>query len=467
MHIRQKFPVVRLWVGFVAFMVGCSLRAATPDANAPLPEVLFPQLNAIMVKALTQSNTMLLRNIDIAQAEASEIIVKSQLLPRLDTSVYYSSNTTSFVSTSSVSSRSSGLFYSLSASQPVYQWGTLKAQADSAKIGTKIAEKNYAEAYRMLALSLRSQYTGLILKKMGLRNAEFGLKLASAALDVEEERLRNGRISAGDIIAPRLSVDDARLARDKTEADLNQSIRYFCRLAGLDGLEVAAIPDTIDLGGQYYGTPYTTTLVQKFTGSDVEDTIQAQIYRDNIAQADLSYKVAKYRLYPKFSASAGISQYNSTSASVGAVSQVQLNAETFSITAAWNIFDGFATIGAKRSALAFKESYQRQLDNYLRTASEQARDLERALNFSSRAMQLADTRRALQQSAVQLVGQDLARGVGTQNAVDGATNTFYQSELAAVAARADFLNKWAEFLSALNLDPALQNLPARYLSHGK
>jgi outer membrane protein TolC len=467
MFTRKLNHLLRALIFSTATVCLLPTISAQPTANAPLAEDVFPQLKPILEKALKQSSQMILRNIDIAQAEATKTQASSALLPNLSGSLSYMSSTSAISSNTSVSSRASGGFYSFNFYQPVFQWGALKAQADSAKIGVSIAEKNYAEAYRLLAISIRSQYTGLVLKKMDLRNAEFALKTSSANLAVEEEKLRTGRISPGDIISPRLSVDEATLARDRAEASLTQGIRYFCALAGVENLDAAAIPEDITLKGQYYDTPYAAPLLAKYTGVEVENTLQAQVYRDYITQADLTYKIAKYRLYPKIAFSASYSQVNQTSVGQNYVSQVGVNSQSVILAANWSIFDGFATRGAKVSALATKRSYERQLETYLQTAGDKAKDLERQLNFASRAMRLADTRRALQADAVRQERANLERGVGTQLKVDGATAASYQADLAAVSARADFLSKWAEFLSALNLDPAMQNLPARYLSHGK
>ncbi|MEI6107459.1 MAG: TolC family protein [Opitutae bacterium] len=468
MHTRNYHHLIRSWIiGVAAICLGTALSAASPAENVPLPEEVFPQLKPLLKQALSQSSTMLARNIDIAAAEANQIMANSARLPYVGASVSYSQISSAVSGNVSTKSKADGVFYSFSASQPVYTWGAVKAAADSAKIGVLIAEKSYADAYRLLALSIRGQFMGLVVKKVGLRNAEFAHKLAATNLALEEEKLRNGRLSQGDIIQPRLALDEATLARDRAEQELTQAIRSFCRQAGLAGLEVSQIPDDITLGGQYYGTSYAEPMLAKFIGAGVEDTYQAQIYRDYIGQADLTYRIAKVRLYPKFYLNAAFSQSNQTTAVPNFISQVAVDTTTASLTANWNLFDGLATKGAKLSALATKHTYERILENYLSTATQQARDLERSLNFSSRAMQLADTRRYLQTSAVQMTSQNLARGASTQANVDGATYALYQSELAAIVARADFLNKWVEFLSALNLDPVLENLPAKYRTNAK
>ncbi len=435
--------------------------------TAPLAEDLFPQLKPILEKALTQSTQMLQRNIDIAQAEANKIQSDAALWPSIGSGVSYSTSTAAVSSNTNVSSQASGIYYSISLSQPIFYWGTIRAQAEIAKIGLRIAEKNFAEAYRLLAVNIRSQYTGLIIKKMNLRNAEFGLKLSKSNLAIEEERLRTGRISPGGIIAPRLAVDEAELGRDRASAAMDAGIRTFCQLTGLTGLDLSAVPDDLSLPGLFYGTDFTAPLMAKFLNFEIENTAQAQIYRDYIQQADLSYKIAKYRLFPKVGMSAGYVVANSTSASQGSISQAGVTSQAVSVTASWTIFDGFATKGAKRSTLLTKRTYEQQLETYLRTTADQIKDLEHQLNFAARAMKLADTRRDIQANAVTLVEQDRARGVGSQLTVDSTRAVYYQSDLNAVGARAEFLSRWAEFLSALDLDPALQNLSVRYLSHAK
>jgi outer membrane protein TolC len=432
-----------------------------------LVEDLFPQLKPILEKALTQSTQMLQRNIDIAQSEVNKLMSDSALLPSVGSSVSYATSTAAVSTNTDISSRASGLYYSVSIGQPVFYWGTIRAQSQIAKIGIEIAEKNFAEAYRLLAVNIRAQYTGLITRKVNLRNSEFGLKLSQSNLAIEEERLRNGRISPGAIILPQLSVEEARLGRDRAAAGLEQGIRAFCQLTGLEKLEVTAIPDELSLGGLYYSADFARPLLARFLNADAANTLQAQIYRDYIQQANLSYKIARFRLYPKIGMSAGYSLSNSTSASQGFVSQAGVTSQAINVTASWTIFDGFATKGSKRSALLTKRTYEQQLESYLRTTADQITDLEHQLEFAARAMKLSDTRRDIQANAVRLVEQDRLHGVGTQITVDSTRAASYQTDLNAYMVRAEFLSRWAEFLSALNLDPALHNIPARFLSHAK
>lgn len=468
----QLLSSVRIVVARVAG-VGCFLFAAVTvfaaDADvAPYRvEEVFPQLRVILEQAMSQSPQILQRSLDITQAEAAHVMTRSALLPRVDGSIYYSTNTTSVSEQTNVSSRSDGVFYNLSMSQPLFQWGTIKAQVDSSKIGVEIAQKNYAEAYRLLAITLRQQYTIMIVRKASRRLAAESLRVVQSNLDVEEERLRAGRISPGDIIGPRLSVEDAKLGLDRSDADFQAAKRIFCRMAGMETIADEAIPDSIPVNQLYYGADRAAPILRLFSAAGVDDLLPIQVLQAQIRQSDLNYKVAKYRLFPKFSISANVSQSNSTNAAPNSVTQVGVNSQNINVMATWSIFDGFATSGAKKSALASKRTNERQLAIQRQVSLDQAKDLERQLAYGARAVQLVDTRLALAEDGLKRAKDNLQRGLGTQKEVDAAQMAYLGTELGALQQRADFLNRWAEFLSLTGYDSVLKVLPARYLQNAK
>ena len=444
---------------------GLQGQALTPGA---LAEDFFPQLKPILANAMQQSPQMLLRNIEIAQADANRYQARAQLLPQLGAGISYSINESAVSQGTSSTSRSDGLFYSLSVSQSLFAWGTIKAQNDSAKIGVKIAEKNYAEAYRVLLLSLRSQFLALISKKMGARNAKFSLQVARSTLKVAEEKLRTGQASPGEVIPLRVAVEEAELNQDKMLADLAQARRFFARVAGLDDLPESEIPPALLLDASHYDASRSRDLLASFDQQGgVENSLVALTYRYNIEQADLSYKVARFRLYPRFGLSAGISQVNSTSVSQNIVVQTGVYSQSASVTASWNIFDGWATKGAKLSALATKRSYERQLLSYVTATTAQVRDVEAQIGFASRALRIADTRWDIIRGQAKNATDGLARGSGSQTEVDTAAQTMNNYELVVLNQRVEYLNRWAEFRSLTGQDPAMTNLPPSYLAHAK
>lgn len=429
----------------------------------PLPEDLVPALRPILVTALGQSPQMIAQNINITQAEAIRIQNTANMWPSVSGSVNYTSSDTAV--SSSISSSNSGVFYSLSVYQPIYHWGALKARADSGKIGVKIAEHNYAEAYRLLVVNLRTQFLGLVAKKIALRNAAYALKQAEEALALAQEKLKAGRISSEEIMEPNLAVDEARLARDRAQADLDGSLRLLLLTVGQADLAVADIPEGVPQPA--YDPEVAARLLQEFKRTGAEETYQALVYRDYIRQADLDYRIARVNLLPKFSFGATASQQNYTNASVNYISQVAIDSNSWNIQASWSIFDGFATRGAKLSALTRKRTYERALRTTAGQAIAQAESLSRQLDFAWRYLQLRQTRRDISETQFKRAEDNLKLGQTSQTAVNAAELAFYSSELTLTTARGDFLNGWSQYLSTLCADPMLSQVPAGYLKDGK
>jgi len=438
------------------------VAAAVETRPGPMPEEVFPQLDGLLTKALTQSPSMLQKNLDMVQAEAGRIQAFAGLLPGLGASVSYSLNASSVADTPSPKSKSDGVFYSLGLSQPIFHWGTIKASYDAARIGVKIAERNYAEAYRALALMVRSQFLALIVKKITLNNAVFSLKVAESSLALDEERLRGGSISPGEIIPSRLAVEEARLYRDRAQEDFDFARNTLVRITGVGALPDDQIPTEIPIAPLKLNEALAGEMLSKFQHDGIEKTNLALTYYLSIKQAEINYKQAKYRLFPKISAGASVAQSNSTNAAGDVVVQTGVYSQSASISLGWTIFDGFATRGAKMSSLASRRTAERQLENYLNQTAEQARSQQQQLIFAQRAMQLADVRRQLILGAVERAEDDLKRGFGSQGAVDTISLGLNNYTLIANSARADFLSRVADYVSLVGFDPVLEKLPARF-----
>lgn len=468
----SSVPVRRVRVTSLALLsvilgFATMVRGQGEDLRIYRLEEVFPQLNELIEKAMQQSPQMLLRATDVTQAEGVYVQSRANLLPRLDSSVYYSTNKTAVSEKTDVSSKSDGLFYSVSVYQPLFQWGTLKAQSDAAKIGVEVAQKNFAEAYRLLAVSVRQQYAALIVRKASRKIAAEGVRVTQAQLDVEEERLRAGRISAGEVMGPRLAVEEAKLAYERADADVAQAKRALSRLTGQPEVDDTAIPDTIPISQEYYGADRAAAQLSFFSATGIEEYLPLQVLQAQVKQANLNYKVAKFRLFPKLAMVGSVSQSNQTNASATSVSQVGVNSQSFNVQAIWPLFDGFATSGAKISALASKRSSERQMDVQRRFALDMARDLELQLRYASRAVRLADTRRYLAEDLMKRTEDNLKRGVSTQKEYDNAVAAFNVSDLVAMQQRADLLSRWSEFLSLTGGESALKHVSSRYLKNSK
>jgi outer membrane protein TolC len=77
-------------------------------------------------------------------------------------------------------------------------------------------------------------------------------------------------------------------------------------------------------------------------------------------------------------------------------------------------------------------------------------------------MRLAETRQSLAATRLKTAQEDARNGTGSADLVAAAQAELYRVESALVAARADFYNTWAEFVSTVSTDPALRLLSSRY-----
>jgi outer membrane protein TolC len=436
--------------------------AQTPSDLPPLPEDLMPVLRPILVTALGQSPQMIVQNINISTAEAVLIQDRAGMLPSVAGSAQYSSAN---AKVAQASSTSSGLFYSLSLSQPLFAWGALKARADSGKIGIYIAQHQYADAYRLLVVSLRTQFLALVTKKITLRNDEYALKQAEEALATVEERFKTGRASTEDLTVPRLAVDEARLTHDQALEDLENSKRLFLLMVGKADLDLEMVPD--DVPRPVYVPEVVTRLVQEFVQSDAEQTYSTLVYHDYIKLANIDYRIARVNLLPRFIFSAGVSQASVTSASQNYVNQVAVSSNNWNVIASWSIFDGLATRGAKHSALDRKRSYERTLRTNSDQTIAQVRDLEKQLGFAWRGLEISQSRRDLNETTFKRLEENLKLGSASQTMVNSALLNLYASEYLLAYSRSAYLNYWSQFVSTTCVDPILNVLPASYLKDGK
>jgi len=453
-----------LAIGWLAIPIGV---LGQPSSNLPpLPEDLIPALRPILISALAQSPQMLAQDIAIAQAEATRIIDRAGLLPSLGTTLQYGkNNSSSSYPTGTVSSSNQGFFPSVYANQAIYHWGALKAQADIGKIGVRIAERNYADAYRQLIVSTRTQFLTLIGKKIGLRNETFALQQAEEALAVAKDKMKAKTLPPGADVGYQLAVDGERLARDRMVDDLENSARVFALSIGQNDFSAQNIPNEIPRPS--YVPDTTAQLLQRFVQEQGEKTYTIANLHDEIKQAELSYRMAKVRLRPMIGFSAYYSQLPTASAGPGYGEQYNTQSRNFDIVAGWSIFDGFATRGAKLSALSSKRSLERTLRTTVDLTMAQARDFEKQLGFSWRGLDLSQQRRDLAEGGLNGTIDYVKRGLAPATDIGAARMSFFQSEAVLAAARADFLNQWSQFVSTLCVDPMLDVIPSRYLSDGK
>jgi len=460
--LRAKLPLLRTKLPeflSIALVAVASLRAEAPSIQGTLPEDYIPELRPLLQAAVERSPDTISASIAVAQQEAGMITAHSGLYPSINLTTQYLS-TTSATGRSS-SSTTAGLYYNAGVNQPIYQWGALENNARVGDLGVKIAQRQYAEAYRILATTIREQYLGLIARRVVLRNALFGQKQAQAALAAEQSKFDSGATSAGVLSSFKRAVDLSQLDVDRSSSDLAYAKRMFTRLVGIEVLSDESIP--LMVPHPAYSAPTADAILAGFVGEGIESTFQSEVYNMTIKQKDLDYAIAKVRLLPRISASANFSYQPLVQASVGNVQQVGLQQETVGLTAAWTIFDGFATRGAKLTALENKRYFERVKKNYVDTTIDTITNLRHQIDFSSRSMAFAEADDDAAAGEVKRLKDDSGLGFVSQASIDAGVQGLYVTDYQMVNARSDFLNRWVEFISQAGIDPAISNLSPRYV----
>jgi outer membrane protein TolC len=444
------------------------LNAQTPPLPATLPEDFFPGLRDVLHSALQQSPQMITRNLDLASAEASRYQAASAEWPSVSAGTSFGGGQSSSIIRLDALQNAPFLAaysYGFSVGQPLYHWGALQAQTDIAHLHIQMSEHQYAAAYGQLALTLRSQYLSLIAQKYQLRNAHLSLDQTKASVAVVEDRFKSGAATPDELANARLGLDDANLSIDRATENFAHAKRLFLLTAGLSDLDDDTIPDEIPR--PVYSADTVEALLQNFENAGLHDTFQAQIYDDQIREGALNYKIAKYRLYPHLDLQLGFGQQDQSQVSGSTVVHNQVFSDSVGVGIGWSIFDGFATRGFKLAALTSKRLAERNRQNYLDQTLEQARESERQLVFSARAMAIAERRFQFSEEALQRAKDDFKLHTLSRAGMDQATSGFYQAQAAIFGARADFLSSWSGYLSLLNVDPVLNNLPTRFFSDAK
>lgn len=448
------------WWLFLPALVWSVASAQVAGVAGTLPEDYLPGLKPILVEAMRQSPQMILQQITIAQNEAQVYQADSQRWPSVGGNVRYDSNQTG-VSSGGTSSRDSGLFYSFSINQALFHWGEIKNQGRIARIQVAIAQKNYAEAYRVLATQLRVSYVGLVQRNAFLRQARYDLKLKQAQLAALKERLKNGTASPGDIAGMTLGLSETQLHVDQLQADFDNERHRFSRLAGIPDIPADKIPDEMPV--PQFHQKLASRLLAGFLSGGADDTFKAQVAEMNARAARLQYKIARVRLLPKFDAGVQHSRESSTTATPTEVTQTAITRDTFEVRGNWNIFDGFATKGAKLQARADERYWEKERQIETDSAMDEAQQLARTVALDARAADIAKQRQDGAALLLRRAEEAMKAGTASQDDVNNATNTLRLAQANSAVARATYLSDWSAFVSRVADDPILNNLPPRYV----
>lgn len=438
----------------LVFLAGKFLATGMAVEGIVLAENVLPQLEPVLTAAVQQSPTMLNRALDLEIAENSRIQSRAGLLPGLGG---YANYMKSRDTRADLAGRLevTKVAYNFSINQPIFFWGERLNLLKISEIQASITKGQYQEGYRALAQTLRSDYMRLIVQKLTVKRGAAFADFTKNQLAKEEIRLAQKVIADYQIVPVRLAAEQAQIAYERAQFDLEMAKLSFARLSGLPPLSDNEIPDSIPVVG--YDAGAYDRLLAGFLAQKELPAIEAVTMRKQLESGGLTLANTKTRLRPKFSFVLGISQ-DEQSYTINVAQKYRVNSVFAGLSVNWTIFDGFAAQAAVRSDLARLRQMKTDYKVLNDRLAQQAQTNVRLINFSARNMAITDRGLLSTESNLQSKQEDFRRGVSSEDDVNVARIAVYDAQINASLGRYDFLTRVGDFLGTIMADPVLDHV---------
>lgn len=464
--MHQPARLILLWI-VLPILLGRAVASANEAPWQPeqmVPEAQMPFLGELLEHASRQAPQVLLKNIELVQMESSRLSAASARLPSVYASARESYDAVSLSSGEGGYNKGAGFFYSVGARQPLFHWGALAASAKIGELGVKIKQREYAEAYSTLLISIRSQFLGLILHKMTVANRHASVALAQAQYDLDSQKVADGVLGRAALRVASYNLKESQLALSKSQSDFKNARRLLAILVGVQDVQEEKIPNEIGRPVQF-NLDQASHLIS--SGPSVDQLPMAQYYRMRAEQGRLDYKIAKYRLYPKLDLSMGTSLDNQINTYSRNVEQTSTYRHYAALSLNWNIFDGFATRGAKQRAIADRQWAEKLLANYRESTSSARQLLLEQLDIALQSWELAESRLDDAIGSVRYADAEVGAGRMAEAQLTQARASLSNAEINAASARYGVYVKWSEILGTAWADPMLKKIPSSYFSYDR
>lgn len=441
--------------------VACAVRPARAEAPTSLaegivlPEQLFPTLDRILAEALRQSPQAVRASAEVLIAEQMEEVARARLRPYVGGSGTYSGAQERRLDRAG-SYPAEKLTYNFGLTQPLYHWGALRDGVRVAQISSLLAEKNQAEAMRILVLDLRQVFLRLVVEKAGLKRLETMVKLAEEDLRALESRIDSGAAPKGELFGAQLRLEEARLEWERGREALRYNQAALERLAGIPPLAVDEIPDTIPPLPPLTSGP--SLLLARFEGDrDAGGDFRLSALNLQLEQERLNFRITDVNLRPKFNVVSGAMQ-DEVSYTGSPADRARIQSFYAGINLTWTLFDGYATRAQRKASLLRTRQIEGERNTRRSEVVERARNQARLLEIAQRQTAVGEGRLAQLDGLVRFQQEEVARGNLSRR--DAAAVALSRDEVLVrtFAYRVEYLGRLAEFLSVIGRDPLLVRL---------
>lgn len=414
----------------------------------PLPEDSFPLLEQVLREAVDHSWRMIEEELQVEEARAEADVRASGRYPSVSGRFRFAGrleDREDFDRTRSFYQPQAGL----TVRQPLYHWGALQANSRIGRLRAAMAEGDRAEAYRELAVAIRSEFLRLAVQHQAIDLAEQRLALIQHELAIAKSRFAREEITPDELKDQELEAGEAELELARVRRNREFAMEEFSRLTGYepagDEWAPARIP-VLDRGrANLPGDPKATPPWQDVSQMRIE-------------QAEEQLAIEATRRRPQLDLVAGVSQ---DQVAVRDRSDIDRIVYFAGVELTWNLFDGHETRGRRGAALARKRLEERRHERQEREWTAELDRLEEGVDWAARQLAVSEKRLELAARNLSQGEQDLEQGRISEIELAALRVDHAEREMAATSSRAEYLMAVAEFFSEAGADPAMDYYHAR------
>jgi len=439
-----------------AALAAPAVERAPPAEGIVLPEQLFPTLDRILASALQQSPQAIRASVDVLMAEQMEDVARARLLPYVGGGGTYSAAQERRLDRPG-SFPAEKLTYNFGLTQPLYHWGALRDGLRVAQIASLIADRNQAEAMRVLVLDLRQVFLRLVVEKAGLKRIQTMVQLAEEDLRAMESRIASGAAPNAELLGAQLRLEDARLELERGAEAMRFNRAALERLAGIPPLAPEDIPDVIPPLPPVPGGP--GALLARFEGDrDAGGDFRLGALNLQLEQERLNYRIINVNLRPKFNIVTGAMQ-DEVSYTGSPADRARIQSFYAGINLNWTLFDGHATRAQRKVSLLRTRQLEGERETRRAEVVERARNQARLLEIAQRQIAVSEGRLGQLDGLVRFQEEEVARGNLSRREAASVALSRDDILVRTFANRIEYLGRLAEFLSVIGRDPLLARIP--------
>jgi len=410
-----------------------------------LPEDYLPELSRILNTAMTESDTMRIRELseELSVGTRTRLAAPSRVKAR---------GTFSYRAERELGGSDDNgerIFYNFLLTKSIYHWGEIRALRRKGEIANEIENLASFGAFRSLALGIRAAYLELIARDYEVRVAEGDLKLQDALLGRAEANFDRGELTADALSKVKDPRDRSALEVMKAKAAFEQQLLDTAYLAGVSAESIRpsagkTIPKLEVLSDE---------AVERLTAS-VEGALKASSdlkhLERSVEDADQMVTIANAKLKPKVNFESGLTQFQLDER--GVRQDEELLFAGVAIT--WNIWDGAESRGQAIEARSRVELARMQIDQAKRNLDADLKNARRGIEIAKLNLEIEEALLSQGELRLEKVRRELEAGDTSQQGLIGAERGMLIQELSTVRARAGYLNSVTYLASLLGLDPA-------------